>query len=164
MRRCQKIMGGSLGLVSRRKVSMRTNGRVRTDTDCDFNIGNPNGRGGTNAWKKHESRIEKDREEAFDAGVGIGEGTRVMVVLKGVTQAMGLTLTKAANSFPPVLFSLFPHEHKMTVLNFTVTRNTEYNGSVRSKVSFVPFSFLCALTNHVPGPADSLYRAQEVTR
>jgi pre-rRNA-processing protein TSR1 len=32
-----------------------------------------------------------------------------------------------------MLFGLFPHEHKQTVLHFTVQRNTEYEGSVRSK-------------------------------
>jgi len=35
---------------------------------------------------------------------------------------------------PIVLFSLFQHEHKKSVLHFTVQRNTEYDGSVRSKV------------------------------
>ena len=35
---------------------------------------------------------------------------------------------------PFVIFSLLQHEHKKTVLNFTVQRNTEYDGSVRSKV------------------------------
>lgn len=33
-----------------------------------------------------------------------------------------------------VLFGLWQHEHKTTVLHFTVQRNTEYTGSVRSKV------------------------------
>lgn len=36
---------------------------------------------------------------------------------------------------PFVLFGLLRHEHKKSVLNFTVTRNTEYDGIVRSKVS-----------------------------
>ena len=36
---------------------------------------------------------------------------------------------------PIVLFSLFQHEHKKSVLHFTVQRNTEYDGSVRSKVN-----------------------------
>ena len=35
-----------------------------------------------------------------------------------------------------VVFSLLQHEHKITVLNFTIQRNTEYDGSVRSKVTF----------------------------
>ena len=35
---------------------------------------------------------------------------------------------------PFAIFSLLQHEHKKTVLNFTVQRNTEYDGSVRSKV------------------------------
>lgn len=32
------------------------------------------------------------------------------------------------------LFGLLEHEHKKTVLHFTVQRNTEYNESVKSKV------------------------------
>lgn len=36
---------------------------------------------------------------------------------------------------PLSVFALLQHEHKVSVLNFTVQRNTEYSGSVRSKVS-----------------------------
>ena len=32
-----------------------------------------------------------------------------------------------------MLFALLQHEHKYSVLNFAVQRNTEYDGSVRSK-------------------------------
>ena len=35
---------------------------------------------------------------------------------------------------PIVLYGLLKHEHKKTVLHFTVQRNTEYSGSVKSKV------------------------------
>lgn len=38
---------------------------------------------------------------------------------------------------PLVLFGLWEHEHKQTVLNFAVQRNTEYDGSVRSKDELV---------------------------
>ncbi|QRW26880.1 40S ribosome biogenesis protein Tsr1 and BMS1 C-terminal [Rhizoctonia solani] len=34
---------------------------------------------------------------------------------------------------PLIMFTLLQHEHKVSVLNFTVQRNTEYNESVRSK-------------------------------
>lgn len=54
-------------------------------------------------------------------------GTRVTVYLKDVPQ-------DAAANAPLVLFSILQHEHKVTILNFTVQRNTEYEGSVRSKV------------------------------
>ena len=57
-------------------------------------------------------------------------GTRVTVSLKDVPQ-------DAANynsAAPLILFGLMQHEHKKTVLNFAVQRNTEYDGSVRSKV------------------------------
>ena len=56
-------------------------------------------------------------------------GTRVTVSLKDVPQ-------EAANynsAAPLILFGLMQHEHKKTVLNFAVQRNTEYDGSVRSK-------------------------------
>ena len=51
------------------------------------------------------------------------------VYLKDVPQ-------EAALSGPVTLYGLLQHEHKITVLNFTVQRNTEYGGSVRSKVPF----------------------------
>ena len=54
-------------------------------------------------------------------------GTRVSIYLKDVPK----------EATPLVLFSLLQHEHKQTVLNFTVQRNTEYSGSVRSKVRLV---------------------------
>ena len=38
------------------------------------------------------------------------------------------------------MFSLLQHEHKVTVGSFTVQRNTEYDGSVRSKVCVSLFS------------------------
>jgi pre-rRNA-processing protein TSR1 len=40
---------------------------------------------------------------------------------------------------PLVAFSLLQHEHKKSVLHFTVQRNTEDEDSVRSKVSYHPF-------------------------
>ncbi len=36
---------------------------------------------------------------------------------------------------PFVVFGLWEYEHKKTVLHFAVQRNTEYTGSVKSKVS-----------------------------
>lgn len=43
----------------------------------------------------------------------------------------------ASSESPFVLYGLLKHEHKKTVLHFTVQRNTEYEGSVRSKVCFL---------------------------
>lgn len=54
-----------------------------------------------------------------------------------------------------VLFSLLQHEHKITVLNFTVQRNTEYDGSVRSKVTF-PILILTSSILSYPGTPGSL--------
>jgi pre-rRNA-processing protein TSR1 len=50
----------------------------------------------------------------------------VTIDVRGVPQ-------EASRGTPFVLFALWPHEHKQTVLHFAVQRNTEYDGSVRSK-------------------------------
>ncbi|KAJ4483960.1 hypothetical protein J3R30DRAFT_3732035 [Lentinula aciculospora] len=80
-------------------------------------------------------RVEKD-------GGGVEPGNRVTVVLKNVAQNVYLQYVSSSPtslsissslSSPLTLFALQPHEHKQTVLNFTVTRNTEYTASVRSK-------------------------------
>ncbi|KAF8740163.1 hypothetical protein AX14_008351 [Amanita brunnescens Koide BX004] len=52
--------------------------------------------------------------------------TRVSIYLKDVPRNAELT-------GPVTLYALLQHEHKITVLNFSVQRNTEYDGSVRSK-------------------------------
>jgi len=54
-------------------------------------------------------------------------GVRITIYLKDVPQ-------KAAAVSVNSVFSLLQHEHKTTVLNFTLQRNTEYDGTVRSKV------------------------------
>lgn len=38
------------------------------------------------------------------------------------------------SAHPFVIFGLLQHEHKVSVLNFTLQRNTEYDAPVRSKV------------------------------
>ncbi|KAG9101348.1 hypothetical protein FRC06_003148 [Ceratobasidium sp. 370] len=57
-------------------------------------------------------------------------GTRVVVCISGVPRD---GLGTFGSGHPIVLFTLLQHEHKASVLNFTVQRNTEYDGSVRSK-------------------------------
>ncbi|KAI0075767.1 ribosome biogenesis protein tsr1 [Panus rudis PR-1116 ss-1] len=76
-------------------------------------------------YKRTERAVRRRMEEE---GYGIEPGTRVTVSLKDVPQEV--TQTQA---FPFSIFSLLQHEHKKSVLNFTVQRNTEYDGSVRSK-------------------------------
>ncbi|KAJ6629509.1 ribosome biogenesis protein tsr1 [Mycena sp. CBHHK59/15] len=72
-------------------------------------------------------RTERGVRRRADEEPGIVEpGTRVTIYLRGVPQ-------EAAGATPVVLFALLQHEHKVSVLNFTVQRNTEYDGSVRSK-------------------------------
>ncbi|KAG8685246.1 hypothetical protein FRC08_013226, partial [Ceratobasidium sp. 394] len=57
-------------------------------------------------------------------------GTRVVMCIAGVPRD---GLGTFGPGHPIVLFTLLQHEHKASVLNFTVQRNTEYDGSVRSK-------------------------------
>ncbi|KAF7357807.1 Bms1-type G domain-containing protein [Mycena venus] len=72
-------------------------------------------------------RTERGVRRRADEEPGVVEpGTRVAVYVRGVPQ-------EAAGAAPLVLFALLQHEHKVSVLNFTVQRNTEYDGSVRSK-------------------------------
>ncbi|KAJ7782322.1 ribosome biogenesis protein tsr1 [Mycena maculata] len=74
-------------------------------------------------FKRTERGVRRRAEE--ELGV-VEPGTRVTIYLRGAPQ-------EAAGPTPVVLFALLQHEHKVSVLNFTVQRNTEYDGSVRSK-------------------------------
>ncbi|KAL4251449.1 Ribosome biogenesis protein Bms1/Tsr1 [Abortiporus biennis] len=76
-------------------------------------------------YKRTERAVRRRAEE--ESAV-VAPGNRVTVYLKDVPQEVARNPT-----FPFVLFSLLQHEHKKSVLNFTVQRNTEYEGSVRSK-------------------------------
>ncbi|KAI0663427.1 ribosome biogenesis protein tsr1 [Cubamyces menziesii] len=76
-------------------------------------------------FKRTERAVRRRAEEEG----GIEPGTRVTVYLKDVPKEAA----QVTPGRPFVVFSLLQHEHKKTVLNFTVQRNTEYDGSVRSK-------------------------------
>ncbi|KAG1716808.1 hypothetical protein ID866_330 [Astraeus odoratus] len=69
-------------------------------------------------------RTERDIHRAVEAE-GVEPGTRVTIHIEGVPP--GATIPRL------VIYGLFQHEHKKTVLHFTVQRNTEYEGSVKSK-------------------------------
>ncbi|KAF9484427.1 ribosome biogenesis protein tsr1 [Pholiota conissans] len=73
-------------------------------------------------FKRTERGVRRRTSEELHA---VEPGVRVTLHLKDVPK-------EAVNS-SVVLFSLLQHEHKVTVLNFTIQRNTEYDGSVRSK-------------------------------
>ncbi|TRM70138.1 hypothetical protein BD626DRAFT_390775 [Schizophyllum amplum] len=73
---------------------------------------------------KRVERNVKRRTETETSGVQ--PGTRVTVYLRNVPR-------EAAARAPLTIFGLLQYEHKKTVLNFSVQRNTEYDGSVRSK-------------------------------
>ncbi|VDC07583.1 unnamed protein product [Peniophora sp. CBMAI 1063] len=80
---------------------------------------------------KRTERSVRRREEA-DAGA-VQPGTRVTITLKDAPREAA----EVPKGSPFVLFGLHQHEHKKTVVNFTVLRNTEYDGSVRSKDELV---------------------------
>ncbi|KAF8972993.1 ribosome biogenesis protein tsr1 [Flammula alnicola] len=78
-------------------------------------------------FKRTERGVRRRAEQELSV---VEPGVRVTIHLKDVPR-------EAATTSPVILFSLLQHEHKVTVLNFTVQRNTEYDGSVRSKDSLI---------------------------
>jgi hypothetical protein len=59
-------------------------------------------------------------------------GTRVQLRIRDVPRA----LVEARDpQHPLVVYGLLQHEHKQSVLHFAVQRNTEYEATVRAKVS-----------------------------
>jgi pre-rRNA-processing protein TSR1 len=84
-------------------------------------------------FEDFEKTKKKVRSIALDQGVSPGQ--RVVVLLKGVPRTLKDWYDLQSTRVPLVLYGLWKHEHKNTVLNFTVQRNTEYHGTVRSKVS-----------------------------
>ncbi|KAH9944690.1 ribosome biogenesis protein tsr1 [Amylocystis lapponica] len=77
-------------------------------------------------YKRTERAVRRRSEQE---GAGIEPGVRVTVYLKDAPQEA----THQATNSPVVMFGLMQHEHKKTTLNFTVQRNTEYDGLVRAK-------------------------------
>ncbi|KAG0701278.1 ribosome biogenesis protein tsr1 [Suillus ampliporus] len=74
-------------------------------------------------FKRTERDIWRELEDD-----GIEPGTRVTIFVEGVPPE-----ASTPSESPLVLYGLLKHEHKKTVLHFTVQRNTECEGSVKSK-------------------------------
>ncbi|KAG7446542.1 ribosome biogenesis protein tsr1 [Guyanagaster necrorhizus] len=74
-------------------------------------------------YKRTERNVRRRAEQETTV---VEPGTRITLYINGVPE-------EAAKCSPLTLFSLLQHEHKVSVLNFTVQRNTEYDRSVRSK-------------------------------
>lgn len=88
-------------------------------------------------WKRSKKRVEADL-----VGSGVRPGTRVEIWIKDVPKeaarragVKGLEKDSGSENIPFTLFGLMRHEHKKSVMNFTCTRNTEFEGTVKSKVS-----------------------------
>ncbi|SPO24200.1 related to TSR1 - protein involved in 20S rRNA accumulation [Ustilago trichophora] len=86
----------------------------------------------------HKTRRRVEGAALLD---GVQPGFRVTVHIKDVPRAAAVRarasgageLPKVNVAVPFVMFGLLRHEHKKSVLNFTVTRNTEYEAPIRSK-------------------------------
>ncbi|GAA5952177.1 hypothetical protein JCM21900_006931 [Sporobolomyces salmonicolor] len=77
-------------------------------------------------WKGMGRRMEKRMRE----DEGAEPGTRVVVYLAGVPRRI---VEQHNPSNPFTLFGLLKHEHKYSIMHFTVQRNTENSDTVRSK-------------------------------
>ncbi|GJJ06491.1 hypothetical protein Clacol_000683 [Clathrus columnatus] len=79
-------------------------------------------------YHRTERVIRRKAEE--EAENIVDPGTHVTVYLKNVPEDVIKTYNP---NHPFIIFALFQHEHKMSVINFTVQRNTEYTLPVKSK-------------------------------
>ncbi|KAH9083911.1 ribosome biogenesis protein tsr1 [Lactarius deliciosus] len=77
-------------------------------------------------FKRTERAVRRRAEAEADT---VSAGTRVTVHLKDVPREAAERMVGR----PLVAFSLLQHEHKKSVVHFTIQRNTEYEDSVRSK-------------------------------
>jgi pre-rRNA-processing protein TSR1 len=77
-------------------------------------------------------------------------GNRVTIEIINVP----VSITSRNPSQPFILFGLFAHEHKFSVINFTITRNAEYNETVRSKD---PMIVMMGFRRYVMNPIYSTY-------
>ncbi|PWN41016.1 DUF663-domain-containing protein [Ceraceosorus guamensis] len=88
------------------------------------------------SFRKTRRRVEG---EALEEGVAMGHRVRVVienVPLQAAIRAGAVVdgvLSSGEDQSAMVLFGLLRHEHKTSVLNFTVSRNTEYEEPVKSK-------------------------------
>ncbi|KAG7098314.1 hypothetical protein E1B28_000275 [Marasmius oreades] len=78
-------------------------------------------------YKRTERAVRRRAER--EEGV-IEPGTRISIHIRNVPRTV-------VEQKPLMVYALQQHEHKVSVLNFTVQRNTEYDGSVRSKDELV---------------------------
>ncbi|KAF8327580.1 uncharacterized protein EI90DRAFT_3067300 [Cantharellus anzutake] len=114
-------------------------------------------------------RIEKSvRRKAAEEGVA--PGTRVIVYIKNVPRSLYTSQSSPSSALPLIIFGLFKYEHKYSVGHFSIQRNTEYTGSVRSKDPLV----LCVgarryrvnpiYSEHRTGKGNGLYKFERYLR
>lgn len=75
--------------------------------------------------KRAKLGVDEDEQS-----VSVAPGKRVTLHIKNVNRDLESTQSP---ELPLVVFSLLPHEKKKSLVNMTITRNTEYSGIVKSK-------------------------------
>ncbi|EGO00340.1 hypothetical protein SERLA73DRAFT_168120 [Serpula lacrymans var. lacrymans S7.3] len=76
-------------------------------------------------YKRTERGVRRRAEQELGC---VDPGVRVTVYIRAPQEVMRL-----GNKASFVIFALLQHEHKKSVLNFTIQRNTEYDETVKSK-------------------------------
>ncbi|TIB37089.1 hypothetical protein E3P84_00535 [Wallemia ichthyophaga] len=75
--------------------------------------------------KRAKLGVDEDEQS-----VSVAPGKRVTLHIKNVNRDLESTQSP---DLPLVIFSLLPHEKKKSLVNMTITRNSEYSGIVKSK-------------------------------
>ncbi|KAG0143684.1 hypothetical protein CROQUDRAFT_65959 [Cronartium quercuum f. sp. fusiforme G11] len=74
--------------------------------------------------------IQKANEDQFS----VGSGMKVTLHIQDFTKQLHETIPK---TIPITIYTLYEHEHKYTVMNFTTQRNTEYDSVIKSKQELI---------------------------
>jgi pre-rRNA-processing protein TSR1 len=96
-------------------------------------------------YKRSKKRVIEMIEDE-----GVLPGTRVTVEIAKVSRAIKERDPEQVLS----IFGLFAHEHKFSVMNFTITRNQQYTETVRSKD---PMILMMGFRRYVVNPIYSTY-------
>ncbi|KAI8458654.1 hypothetical protein BY996DRAFT_6410749 [Phakopsora pachyrhizi] len=82
-------------------------------------------------WRAMGRKLE---QKANEVESGAGPGMKVTLYLEGFLRTEFELLSL---SLPLIVFSLFKHEHKYTVMHFTTQRDTEFEGEIKSKEKLI---------------------------
>jgi pre-rRNA-processing protein TSR1 len=106
---------------------------------------------GEREWDAVGLRLSGGMEEGVEVNIefftshsilltfAVQPGTRVTVDIADVPQSV---MEFYDPKKPFVIFGLHQHEHKKTVINFTIQRSSEFQGIIKSKVSLLVVGFI----------------------